>query len=71
MENKNLFVKYEINLPKTHTKYIRQFAIDNKCTQRHVLRLILKSWVEKKLMPRYPELATQESIVDELEAMLE
>jgi len=67
---KNTHVKYEINLPKTHTQYIHKFAEENKCTQRHILRLVIKSWVEKKLMPRYPELADKDEFIDEIEQML-
>lgn len=67
----NTFIKFVIQIPKDHAKYLSRFATDNQSTQRHILRLMVKSYIEKKIMPLYPDIDGIDAMVNELETMLD
>ena len=55
--NENTHVRFNLVIPKTHAKYIKRLSEEMTSPQMYIMRKVIKSWVEKKLMPRYPELA--------------
>ena len=67
--DKNTHIRFSVTLPKEHAKYLRQFALDSKTTQTDIVRKVLKSWIEKKLVPRYPDIDGTDALVDELETL--
>ena len=67
--DKNTHIRFSVTLPKEQAQYLKQFALDNQTTQTDIVRKVLKSWIEKKLVPRYPDIDGSIALTDELETL--